>query len=225
MTNIPLATVISAAAIDSINPCAIGVLVFMITFIASIKGSRRKLLSIGLTYITVVYFSYYLAGIGLLKVMSVIPFMDTIYKIIGFVVIIAGIVELFDGITNSKKPLLAIPKSASPRIKRYIKRATIPAAVILGGLVSLFELPCTGGVYIAILSLLHKEDLKTEGLLYLALYNFIFVLPLIVILLLTAFGLSSDKVERWRKKNRGLMRIMIGIAMTALGLLMVLDFI
>ncbi|MBN2100378.1 hypothetical protein JW710_00575 [Candidatus Dojkabacteria bacterium] len=223
MNNIPLITLISAAAIDSINPCAIGVLVFMITFLTSIKGSRRKLLSIGFTYISVVYICYFAAGAGLVRILAGISFLDIIYKIVGIIVLVAGLVEIRDGIVNAKKPLLAIPKSASPRIKKYIKKSTIPAAVVLGGIVSLFELPCTGGPYIAILSMISRADLKLQGMLYLALYNLIFVLPLITILLMTSFGLSSEKVEDWRKKHKSTMRILIGISMLVLAGLMLSD--
>lgn len=223
MNNLSLVTIISAAAIDSINPCAIGVLVFLVTFLASIKGSRKKIFTIGFTYIFIVFLCYFFAGIGLMKILSSIPFLDIIYKVIGGLVFLAGALELKDGITNSKKPLLAIPKSASPKIKKYIHRATVPAAVVLGGLVALFELPCTGGVYIAILGMLSRSELTARGVGYLALYNFIFVLPLIIILLLTGFGLSSEKVEKWRKSNRGFMRILIGVSMLALGILMLTE--
>jgi len=223
MNNLSILTIITAAVVDSVNPCAIGVLVFMITFLTSIKGSRKKLLSIGLTYISVVYLCYFAAGIGLIKILSQLEFLDILHKGIGVLVLIGGVLALKDGITNTTKPILAIPKSASPKIKKYIQKATIPAAIVLGGLVALFELPCTGGVYIAILSILSKSKFSLQGILYLALYNFIFVLPLILILFLAGFGLSSEKVEEWRKSNRGTMRIVIGISMIGLALLMLSD--
>ena len=50
--------------------------------------------------------------------------------------------------------ILAIPESKKPVIERYIKTATLPAAFVLGVLVGIFELPCTGGIYLAILSLM-----------------------------------------------------------------------
>ena len=57
---------------------------------------------------------------------------------------------------------------------------------------------------------------------YLLLYNFIFVLPLLVILLLVYFGLSAKKVEGWRKKNRKWMRLITGLIMVGLGILLIL---
>lgn len=220
MSGLSIATIISAAAIDSINPCAIGVLVFMLTFLFSVKGSRRRIISIGLTYITVVYLAYFCAGIGLVRILTNLPFLEYIYKATAIVLLIAGLLDIKDGLTKNKKPLLAIPASASPKIKKYIQKATVPAAVVLGGLVALFELPCTGGVYIAILSILSKEGLTSSGIWLLALYNFVFILPLLIILFLVTFGLSSEKVHVWQKKNKNLMRLILGAGMIVLALLM-----
>jgi cytochrome c biogenesis protein CcdA len=223
MSNLSIITIITTAAVDSINPCAIGVLVFMITFLASLKGSKAKILSIGFTYIFVVFLSYFAAGLGLLKILSALTFLKTFYRFLGIIVLIVGVLELRDALSKEYNPLLAIPKKASPKIKKYIHKATIPAAIILGGLVSLFELPCTGGVYIAILGMLSRTEFSTQSIFYLAIYNFVFVLPLIVILLLTTFGLSSEKVEEWRKANRKKMRLFIGISLIILSILMLAD--
>jgi len=223
MTHLSILTIISAAAFDSINPCAIGVLVFMLTFLFSMKDTRRKVLRIGLTYILVVYLCYFAAGLGLVRILSQLPFLDIIYKVTGVILLIGGLIDIKDALQKSETPLLAIPKKASPKIKKYIYRASIPAAIVLGGLVSLFELPCTGGVYIAILSILSKTGLTGEGFWLLALYNVIFVLPLLIILILVVSGLSSKKVDEWRKSNKTGMRLIIGLAMVLLAILMISD--
>ena len=93
---------------------------------------------------------------------------------------------------------------------------------MLGFLVSLFELPCTGGVYLAILGMLAKKETYVSALMYLALYNFIFVLPLAVILLLFWKGVSADKMEKWRKKERKWMKLVIGIALVFIGVWMLI---
>jgi cytochrome c biogenesis protein CcdA len=60
-----------------------------------------------------------------------------------------------------------------------------------------------------------------EGLRYLLLYNFIFVLPLIAILLVVSFGLSPETVNSWRVGSRRMLRLIIGIAMIAIGAVMI----
>jgi cytochrome c biogenesis protein CcdA len=58
------------------------------------------------------------------------------------------------------------------------------------------------------------------GLPYLLLYNFLFILPLIIILLVVSFGLSPEAVNSWRLENRRLLRIAIGLAMILIGAFM-----
>lgn len=221
ISNLSLPTVVVAALIDSINPCAIGVLVFMIVFLSSLEGARKKIFVLGLIYIAVVYITYLLAGIVLTRILAGITIINTIYTILGYIVIGLGLVDIVDGLTQNPKPLLSIPNRASPKIKELMTKATIPAVMALGVMVSLFELPCTGGVYIAITGLIARNGFDLHAVELLALYNFIFVLPLLIIMLLAVFGLSSDTIENWRKKNRSWMRLIIGVGMVLLGIVMV----
>jgi len=93
---------------------------------------------------------------------------------------------------------------------------------VLGILVGIFELPCTGGIYLAILGLVSTNYTLMEGLPYLILYNIIFVLPLIVILLLVAFGLDPERADAWRIRHRRVLRLIVGVAMIVLGVVIFL---
>ena len=90
---------------------------------------------------------------------------------------------------------------------------------LLGVLVVLVELPCTGAPYLAVLGLLSRGEFATAVPLLL-LYNFIFVVPLFIIIGIAYFGTSSDRLEVWRKEHRGFMRLGIGLFLLALGLYM-----
>ncbi len=218
--SVTITTVISAAAIDSINPCAIAVLVFLITFLSVLK-SPKKMLIIGLIYIAIVYITYFLAGLGILAALGVASstITLTIFKLSAVLLIILGLLNIKDFFWYGQGLSLSIPESKKPTIEKYVKKASIPAAIILGLLVSAFELPCTGGVYIAILSLLAVKTSYTTGILYLLLYNLIFVLPLIVILLVVYYGYSSKKIEEMRKQSRSWLRLIIGLLMLVFGIL------
>jgi len=118
-----------------------------------------------------------------------------------------------------------IPGGAD-RIKKYSKLMqtletkhpflSLAVAGLLGILVVFVELPCTGAPYLAVLGLLSQGD-YSSGIPLLLLYNLIFILPLFVIVGLTYFGKTSKTMEKWRKENRGLMRLGIGIFLLALG--------
>ena len=68
--DITLAIVLDAAAIDSINPCAIGVLLFLGSVLLRTSSNKKKLLQLGITYILTVYIVYTLSGFGINLVSS-----------------------------------------------------------------------------------------------------------------------------------------------------------
>src|SRR5436190_14473774 len=93
-----LSLIVISAAIDSINPCAIGVLILMVSVILGGKGSVRKLLFLGGLYIFAIYVTYLLAGLGLIYFLASIPLFVTEYLalIVGSFVILAGLLEIKD---------------------------------------------------------------------------------------------------------------------------------
>ncbi len=222
-TDLTVTMIIVAAAADSINPCAISVMIFLLLFLTSL-GDRRKVLLIGVVYITTVYAVYFVAGLGLLAFLHSTAMTRTIYYAAAVVSIAIGLINIKDFFFFGKKATLAIPESKKPVIKRYVEMASIPAAVALGFLVSLFELPCTGGIYFAILSLLGDSMTASQGIPYLALYNAIYVLPLAVILGIILLGVSAERANSWRLENRRSLRLIVGVVMLLLGIMMLLGF-
>jgi len=123
--------------------------------------------------------------------------------------------------------LMEVPLSWRPAIKKIINSATSPCgAFLVGFVVSLFELPCTGGPYIVILGLLAKEATKTVGVTYLLLYNLIFVMPLVVLSIIIYKGLSTtEKLEKIRQDKIRILHLIAGILMLAIAGIMVLSII
>ncbi|VVB74896.1 Cytochrome C biogenesis protein transmembrane region [Candidatus Tiddalikarchaeum anstoanum] len=216
---VTIPAIISAALVDSINPCAFAVIIFLLTYLISI-GAKKRILKISMAYILTVFTVYFLAGLGLFVAMQSAHVTSLIYIISAVVAIIAGLVNVKDFFWYGKGFTLAIPKKAKPVISEWVKKASLPAAVVLGFLVSLYELPCTGGVYLAILGLLSNTMTRTQAVPPLLLYNLIFVLPLVIIAALINFGVSSEAIEKWRKAKRNYMKLAAGIVMILLGILM-----
>jgi cytochrome c biogenesis protein CcdA/thiol-disulfide isomerase/thioredoxin len=223
-TKLTLTTIISAAVIDSINPCAFSVLIFLLVYLMAL-GSKKKVLKIGLTYIFAVFVVYFLSGLGLFVVIQQANITKSVYLIAAIVAIGAGLINVKDFFWYGKGITLAIPESGKSTIEKYIHKASIPAAIILGILVSLFELPCTGGVYLAILGLLSTKMTLWQGIPYLLLYNIIFVLPLFIILGIVYKGTSPESLEKWRSGNRKWLRLIMGLGMILLGVAMLAGWI
>ena len=101
---------------------------------------------------------------------------------------------------------------------RLMNKASLPAVFLLGALVGLCEFPCTGGPYLMILGLLHDRGSYLPGVGYLLLYNLIFILPLVIILLIASNKILIGKVQNWKKNQTRNMRLWGGAIMIILGL-------
>ncbi|MBI2673108.1 hypothetical protein HYX19_02510 [Candidatus Woesearchaeota archaeon] len=90
-----LVTVIITALVDSVNPCAIGVLILLVSTLLATAQTKFNILKIGLIYIGAVYLVYFLLGLGLMTFLSVIPLVvaQWISIAVGSIILIAGLVK------------------------------------------------------------------------------------------------------------------------------------
>lgn len=213
---ITLGSIILAAIVDSINPCAFGVLIFLLATMISMSSPKRAL-KYGLLYVLIIFIVYFSAGMGIMKIlMSYSEIMNYVILVSGILVLLGGLIEIKDFFWYGKGISLKIPSSVKPFLEKISKKGTLWAVIFLGVVVALVELPCTGGIYLAILSVMHIN--KTFGAGYLFIYNLIFVLPLFVMVLLAYFGTKTQKIASWTEENKKWMRLAAGIVMIALSL-------
>ncbi len=118
---------------------------------------------------------------------------------------------------------LHMPAFAGARTHQLIKRATVPATVGAGVLVGLCTFPCSGGIYVSVITLLNAKTTMLWGIGYLALYNVMFVLPLAGILV-AAGNRTTAKAwwAQWERGKSGHIRLWYGAVMVGLGAVMLL---
>lgn len=219
-----ISIVLISAAIDSINPCAIGVLILMMTVIMGKKRNVGQLLFYGGAYIFAIFLTYLIAGLGLIYFLSTIPIVIAEYLSLGVgaLVILAGLLEIKDYFWYGRGFSLHIPAAFAKKIKVMSNsKLSLGGVMFLGAFVSAVELPCTGAPYLAIITIL-SINFNFQAFLLMVLYNFIFVLPLIIILLLVAAGAKIGSVKKWKEDNKGAMRLFIGLLLVGLGWLLIL---
>jgi len=218
--------VVAAATVDAINPCAFAVLIILMTAALSIADKNRAL-KFGLAFTVSIYISYFLMGLGLFSAIQATGLSHKFYIIVTGLAIIVGLFNIKDYFWYGKGFLMEVPLSWRPVMKKILKSATSPlGAFLVGFVVSLFELPCTGGPYIVILGLLAKEVTRNIGIMYLLLYNLIFVSPLIILSLIIYKGLSTtERLERIRQKKLRLLHLIAGILMLVIAGIMILSII
>lgn len=182
-----------------------------------------RMLLMGLVYIAAVYITYLLAGLGLIFFLAAIPLYISEYIaiIVGTVIVGFGLIEIKDYFWYGRWFSLAISAERAKQIHDYVKRISIPGALFLGVFVAAVELPCTGAPYLAIILLL-SQSFDIIAFMLLLLYNFIFVLPLIIILFMVYFGTKIQHIKMWKYQNRAYMRLVTGILLILLGWLLML---
>ena len=207
-----------AALIDSINPCAFSILLLTIAFLLSIGKIRSSVLAIGSAYILGIFLVYLVIGLGLLQTLHIFDTPHFMAKVGASLLVLLGLINISKEFFPAFPIKLGIPQVAHRKIAVLMEKASVPTAVVLGGLVGLCEFPCTGGPYLMVLGLLHDHATYFTGVAYLILYNLIFVLPLVLILLIASDRTLLAKVQAWQQGERKVMRWGGGLAMVALGL-------
>lgn len=207
-----------AALIDSINPCAFGILLLTIAFLLSIGKMRLGILKIGGVYILGIFTIYILIGLGILQALHLFNTPHFMAKVGALLLIILGGINLINEFFPSFPIKLRIPQAAHNKMAELMNKASLPTAFLLGALVGICEFPCTGGPYLMVLGLLHDRGTYFAGLGYLLLYNLIFILPLVVILLIASNNALLEKVKAWKKTETKNMRLWGGVAMIIFGL-------
>lgn len=213
-------TVVGAAVVDSINPCAIAVLLILLSGLL-LNEDKRGALKGGLAFVASIYISYLVFGLGLFSALKITGLSSWFYKVVGLLAILIGLANLKDYFWYGGGGfVMEIPRSWRPRLKGFLSTITSPVGAFAAGFaVTLFELPCTGGPYLFILGLLAEKTTRLLALPILLLYNFVFVLPLLLIIFLVYKGYTSiEKTHEWKERNIRNLHLAAGIVMLVLGL-------
>lgn len=219
-----LSAVLATGLLDGVNPCAFAVLLFFIAFLFTLKRRRSNITQTGIIYILGIYLTYFLIGLGLLKAFSLANSPHLMAKIGAFLVILLGAIHIKDYFFPGLPLSLRVPKVGEHAIVQWAYRATLPAAFVLGVLVGLCTFPCSGGIYVAMISLLQSQVTYLKGVGYLLLYNLMFVLPLVLILMGASSKILAGKLLHWERVWKEKIHLLYGTTMVGVGILILLWF-
>ncbi len=219
--SLPVFTVV-IGALDSFNPCAFFVLLFLLSMLIHAR-SRGRMLLIGGVFVFfsgLIYFLFMAAWLNVFLVVGQIAAITVAGGIVAL--LIGGIYEkaffLFEqGVS------LVIPDSAKPklfeRMRGQLKAPTLPAmitgTIVLAISANAYELLCTAGfpmVYTRVLTL-HKLT-PLQYYQYLVLYNIVYVVPLAVIVGIITVTLGARKLTEWQGRQ---LKLVSGLMMLSLG--------
>jgi hypothetical protein len=221
--SISLIPVFLAGLLDGINPCVFSTLLFLISSLTLAGRKRKEIFIIGIFFTITVFITYYLVGLGLfqgLRTASVFPFIADIIKyILIFFLILISVLSLYDFVQIKKgraaKISLQLPKFLKLKIHGVIREQSksssiIIGALVLGVMVSVFELACTGQVYFPTIAYLVKLG-QSSAYFYLLIYNISFIIPLFIVFVLIYKGTGSKAITGFFQNNMGLMKISLSL--------------
>jgi len=211
------------AAIDGFNPCAMWVLLFLITMLLGIKN-RKRMWVLGLTFIAssaLVYFIFLAAWLNFFKFIGVVR---PVQIIVGMVALGVGIYYLRrfwktrPGVCEVTNPEQR--RKLMDKIKRIVSEQALWLALIgiigLAAVVNLIELACSAGLPAIFTQVLALNDIPAwQHYLYLILYIIIFMLDDMIIFAIAMVTLkavgTSGKYSRWGMLIGGLVIMILGI--------------
>ncbi|NOY07696.1 MAG: hypothetical protein GXP33_02510 [Spirochaetes bacterium] len=220
-----LPVIVSTGLLDGINPCAFAVLLFFIAFLFTLKRTRTNIARVGMVYITVIYLTYLGIGLGILRALVFAGKPHLIARLSSWLLIGLGLVNIKDYFWYGRWFSLSPSGRLHEAGTNWLKKATLPATAVGGFLVGLCTFPCSGGIYVAMLGLLSAKTTYWTGLGYLLLYNLMFVVPLIIILLVLSSRRAIGQFSRWEVSRKRGIKLVTGLVMAAMGAVILIWFV
>ncbi len=210
------------AGLDAFNPCAFFVLLFLLSLLVH-ANSRGRMLFIGGVFVLFSGLVYFLFMAAWLNVFLFLGELRLVTLGAGVAAVVVALLNVKDYFWFKQGPTLSIPESARPglyqRVRGLLRAESMTAltvgTVALALVANTYELLCTAGFPMVYTRVLTLSGVSGMGhYLYLALYNLIYVLPLLAIVLVFSFTLGRRKLSeaegRFLKLVSGLMMLGLG---------------
>lgn len=224
--SLPLLTVL-IAGMDAFNPCAFFVLLFLLSLLVH-QSDRWRMALIGGVFVAfsgLMYFAFMAAWLNLFLVLGSLPWVT---GAAGLLALLMGAVNVKDFVRFRQGLSLSISDSGKAtifqRARRLLTAESLPAmlvaTVVLAVSANFYELLCTAGFPMVFTRLLTLQDGgAAQHYVYLALYNVIYVLPLLAIVIAFVRTMGARKLS---EREGRLLKLLSGLMMLGLGALLLL---
>lgn len=220
--SLPLLTIV-IGAIDGFNPCAMWVLLFLISLLLGMEN-KKKMWILGSSFIIASATVYFLFLAAWLNLFLFLGFIAAIRIIIGLVAIGSGGYHLKEWWSNRNATCRAVNEEKRQRIMSSLRKVTeqrifwlaLVGIIGVAVAVNLIELVCSAGlpaIYTHILSLANLSI--PVYYLYLLLYIFVFMLDDLLVFIIAMATLQmtgiSKKYTHWANLFGGIIILVLGI--------------
>jgi thiol-disulfide isomerase/thioredoxin len=225
--SLPTFTVV-LAALDSFNPCAFFVLLFLLSFMIH-AGSRGRMLLVGCVFVLISGLVYFLAMAAWFNLFALVGHLSVVTLLAGALAVWIGSLNIKDYFWLKRGASLSISdrhrNNLVVRMRGLVSSRSLTtmlaATVSLAVLANLYELLCTAGFPMVYTRLLTMNALSSaEYYAYLVFYNVIYVIPLLAIVIAFALTLGRRKLQ---EREGRVLKLLSGTMMLGLGLILLLS--
>lgn len=216
------------AGVDSFNPCAFFILIFLLNLLIYAK-TRRRMLLIGGVFIFFSGFLYFVFMFVLLTTLTVFQ-VGIISILVGLITLILGALNIKDFFFFKKGISVSIPEEKKPELFKQMRNlvktpqlaTVIMGTIFLAATVNFYELLCSLGLPLVFVNRLTFYNLPAnQHYLYIFFYNVIYVIPLIIITLIFVVTLGHRKLTEWHGR---ILKLFSGIMLGSFGMLFLIDY-
>lgn len=228
LPELSLSVVLVAGLLAGFNPCLLAVMAFLASLTLSSKGNRTELLKIVGGFCAGIFVMFMLVGMGLLGVIKKQPeIKDSVTLLLVVLLVLLGLWHFYDAYHLKIHDRSSFKTSGSflKLVDRIEHRNTFIISFLAGAMFSIIKAPCVGAVYFAILDMLITQDKIADGTLYLCFYNLGVILPVLILGIMLAFGLSPERVNDLREKRRIEIRLVTGTMLLMIAVLIYFNII
>lgn len=202
-TVISIPLVLIAGLIDGINPCAVGILVFLLVLLITVR-KKERIIPVGIVFTAGVFFFYFLSGTGIIPLTGTSGFVKGVSLGAGVLSVIAALIIFLASAFPGIRSTIIRPGSPWRESALWCSRLAVPLSFILGLLMGILELPCAGGIYITILDMISFRVNMVQGLVYLILYNLSFIIPLVLMTVFVNLAMKKPQEAAAEAGDNGL---------------------
>lgn len=222
---LPLITVVIGLA-DGFNPCAMWVLLFLISMLIGMKDKKRMWI-LGSTFLLTSALIYLIFMMSWLNLANLLISVVWVRVIIAIVSLVGGIINLRGYIKHRKVSGCDVVDDKKrnkiiTRIKKFTTEKNfwlaILGVIVLAISVNVVELACSAGLPVMFIEILSLNNLTAiEEIIYIVLYMLFFLLDDFVVFVIAMTTLSLTGVS---SKYGNLSKLIGGILMLFIGLLL-----
>lgn len=209
--------------IDGFNPCAMWVLLFLISMLMGMKD-RKKMWILGLTFLVTSAIIYLLFMVSWLKIAVSITSIQWIQKLISAIALLAGIWNLYSFYKAKDAGCLIVKEEKRKKTLSKIKKITsekrfflaILGVMALAISVNIVELACSAGLPLVFTQILAINELSTVSYATnIFIYILFFLIDDLIVFFIAMFTMKlsgvSNKYAKYSHLIGGLIMLLIGI--------------